>query len=150
MRRNRRRLQLIGLPAVLAGAMCTLGFCYEHGYGVHKELVQAVYWYRQAAEKGHPGAQNNLGLRYLSGEGVEVDHDLVGRVCISYAVLRRSSPSPASAIVYQAFKYFYQSAELGDDNALCSLGYCYQMLIGTTESHLGPPAYLRSACLGNR
>ena len=33
----------------------------------------AVRWYRKAAEQGHAGAQNNLGVFYVSGEGVIAD-----------------------------------------------------------------------------
>ena len=30
-------------------------------------------WYRKAAEQGHAGAQNNLGLMYANGQGVPQD-----------------------------------------------------------------------------
>ena len=32
--------------------------------------VEAVKWYRKAAEQGNARAQNNLGLMYATGEGV--------------------------------------------------------------------------------
>ena len=34
-----------------------LGDVYANGIGVKRNPVQAAYWYRQAAEKGNPGAQ---------------------------------------------------------------------------------------------
>ena len=50
-----------------------LGFLYANGQGVPKDLVQAAYWYRKAAEQGHADAQISLGLCYFKGQGVEKD-----------------------------------------------------------------------------
>ncbi len=38
-----------------------------------KEAMKAIQWYRRAANAGHTGAQYNLGLIYLKGEGVARD-----------------------------------------------------------------------------
>ena len=35
-----------------------------------KNLSEAAVWYQKAAEGGVPGAQLNLGVAYLNGEGV--------------------------------------------------------------------------------
>jgi TPR repeat protein len=43
------------------------------GKGVEKDAVQAVHWYRKAAEQGYAAAQLNLGLVYAEGEGVAKD-----------------------------------------------------------------------------
>ena len=32
-------------------------------------------WYRKAAEQGHAGAQNNLGVMYNNGQGVQQDYE---------------------------------------------------------------------------
>ena len=37
---------------------------------MQKDAVQAVKWYRKAAEQGHQKAQYNLALAYATGEGV--------------------------------------------------------------------------------
>ena len=42
-----------------------LGYMYEKGYGVTKDQVEAVKWYRKAAY--------NLGLCYQYGKGVTID-----------------------------------------------------------------------------
>jgi TPR repeat protein len=42
-------------------------------FGVPKDDVQAVAWYRKAAEKGNAVAQFNLGLAYAKGKGVSKD-----------------------------------------------------------------------------
>jgi len=44
------------------------------GIGVVKNPVEAVKWYRKAAEQGNVDAQLNLGICYYRGEGVLRDH----------------------------------------------------------------------------
>ena len=57
-----------------AAAMANLGYCYEFGNGVEKNLSEAVKLYTQAAEKGHATAMSNLGLCYKRGKcGLSVD-----------------------------------------------------------------------------
>ena len=41
------------------------------GLGMAQNFVQAVSWYRLAAESGLAGAQANLAIMYLRGQGVE-------------------------------------------------------------------------------
>ena len=43
------------------------------GRGVAKDYVEAVKWYRKAAEQGHTEAQFNLGYCYANGQGVGKD-----------------------------------------------------------------------------
>ena len=57
-----------------ADAIYTLGLCYYEGDGVAKDYVEAVKWFRKAAERGHASAQRNLGVCYKNGEGVEKDY----------------------------------------------------------------------------
>jgi TPR repeat protein len=49
------------------------------GYGIERNPEQAAYWYRQAADKGHPEAQFNLGRLYASGQGVKKDEEQAAR-----------------------------------------------------------------------
>jgi TPR repeat protein len=37
---------------------------------------EALYWYAKAAQQGNPGAQNNLGLHYVDGKGVQQDYKI--------------------------------------------------------------------------
>ncbi|MFZ6743759.1 tetratricopeptide repeat protein [Undibacterium sp. JH2W] len=53
-----------------------VGTMYSTGEGVPKDDVQAVSWYRKAAEQGHAQAQSNLGLMYANGRGVQQDQEL--------------------------------------------------------------------------
>ncbi len=56
-----------------AGAQFNLGVMYANGEGVVKDQVQAVKWYRKAAEQGYADAQVNLGTAYWMGTGVPKD-----------------------------------------------------------------------------
>lgn len=49
------------------------GQAYEEAYGVERDEVAAVNWYRKAAEQDFPRAQFNLGLMYARGQGVKPD-----------------------------------------------------------------------------
>jgi hypothetical protein len=51
-----------------------LGVFYHNGYGVEKNLAEAIKWWRMAAEQGHSEAQFRLGAAYSSGEGIVEDH----------------------------------------------------------------------------
>ncbi len=57
-----------------AFAQSNLGFMYDSGQGVPRDLSEAAKWYRLAAEQGNPRAQSNLGSMYAAGEGVPQDN----------------------------------------------------------------------------
>ena len=46
---------------------------YYIGKGVARDIVQAAYWYKKAADQGDPGAQVEIGYFYLTGTGVKQD-----------------------------------------------------------------------------
>jgi len=50
-----------------------LGSAYDSGKGVEKDSVEAVQWYRLAADQGNTSAQSIVGGMYLTGDGVEKD-----------------------------------------------------------------------------
>ena len=47
---------------------------YDEGRGVRQDYVEAVRWYRRAAERGWAAAQNSLGIMYFEGKGVPVNY----------------------------------------------------------------------------
>jgi len=51
-------------------AMTNIGFLFEKGLGVTRDLDAALHFYRAAAARGYAKAQNNLGSMYYSGSGV--------------------------------------------------------------------------------
>lgn len=54
-------------------AMNNLGWCYEHGKGVTKDLQKAFELYRKSAELGNRYAMANLAECYDNGNGVTTD-----------------------------------------------------------------------------
>ncbi|MDR0829253.1 MAG: hypothetical protein LBN95_03965 [Prevotellaceae bacterium] len=89
-------------------AQYNLGYCYDNGYGVTKDLYEAFKWYKKSAEQGNAQAQFNLGVCYYNGDGVTKD-------------------------LYEAVKWYKKSAEQGFAQAQCSLGVCYNDGNGVTE-----------------
>ena len=60
-------LAMAGYPL----AECQVGYFYYDGLGVEKDLEQALYWTRRAAEHGDRDGQCNLAWFYEDGIGVE-------------------------------------------------------------------------------
>jgi len=54
-------------------AQVSLGFAYEDGLCVPKDLSLSAKWYTEAATKGNADAQNRLAWMYIDGEGVSRD-----------------------------------------------------------------------------
>jgi len=54
-------------------AQCYLGWIYENGHGVPKDIKEAIKWFRLAAEQGFAPAQYNLGVMHTNGQGVPKD-----------------------------------------------------------------------------
>jgi len=52
-----------------------LGLCYDNGTGVPRDPTKARTYYKEAAERGHVGAQNNLALMLDDGIGGERNID---------------------------------------------------------------------------
>ncbi len=92
-----------------ASAQYRLGEAYERGDGVPQDNVEAVKWYRKAAERGRPDAQRNLGYLYIwGGKGV-----------------------PANAV--EGERWSRKAAEQGDKWAQQQLGFLYNCGMGAVR-----------------
>ena len=141
-----------------------LGEKHYHGTGVSQDYKEAAYFYRQAAEKGHARAAEQLGYMYRDGLGVErswseaqkwfhkwhddaprVDHGSAGprhnTDCIDAAAIEfflRGEDYYYGHGVGQDYKeaaYFYrQAAEKGHARAAEQLGYMYRDGLGVERS----------------
>lgn len=60
-------------------ASFNLGIIYRKGYGLSKNDVEALIWYRKSAEAGHVKAQTNLGFMFFEGLGVPQDYGAAKR-----------------------------------------------------------------------
>ena len=141
-----------------------LGEKYYYGTGVSQDYKEAAYCYRQAAEKGHARAAEQLGYMYRDGLGVDrrwseaqkwfrkwhddatrVDLESAGSkhntVCIDAAAnefFLRGEDYYYGRGVGQDYKeaaYFYrQAAEKGHARAAEQLGYMYRDGLGVERS----------------
>ncbi|MBF0288104.1 MAG: caspase family protein [SAR324 cluster bacterium] len=50
-----------------------LGVLYRNGYGLEINNVEAVFWFKQSAQKGHSWAQTRLGFMFRNGLGAGQD-----------------------------------------------------------------------------
>lgn len=72
-------------------------------------LEEAVKWLRLAADQGDAGAQNNLGVLYMQGDGVKEGHK-------------------------EAAKLFRRAADQGIPSAQANIGSCYAQGAGVPQS----------------
>jgi TPR repeat protein len=78
-------------------AQINLGRIYRWGLVVTEDRVEAVKWYRKAAEQGNADAQTNLAQMYKEGKGVEKNYE-------------------------EAVKWYRKAAEQGNVRAQSGLG----------------------------
>ncbi len=105
--------------------MYYLGYCYEYGKGVTKDMKRALYWYSEATIEKSGAGIYSLAKCYEEGKGVKKN-------------------------LTKAFELYKKGADLHHDNSLCSLGSCYYEGKGTTQNYeLAFKYYLESAKLNN-
>jgi uncharacterized protein len=105
-----------------------LGRRYNKGEGVAKDQVEAVKWYRKAAEQNLPIAQYNLAVCYNRGAGCRdgVAEDDV-----------------------EAAKWYRKAAEQNFAAAQYNLGICYERGDGVAEDHAEAANWYRKAAEQN-
>ncbi|KAG0232610.1 hypothetical protein BGW41_001771, partial [Actinomortierella wolfii] len=82
--------------------------------------VEAVAWYRKAADQGDAGAQYNLGYMYRNGRGVEQSN-------------------------IEAVAWYRKAADQGNATAQYELGYMYQKGRGVEQSEIEASAWTSKA-----
>jgi TPR repeat protein len=53
--------------------MNNIGNLHHYGRGVPQDVVEAMRWYRLAADKGSANGEFNLGVLYATGQGIDRD-----------------------------------------------------------------------------
>ena len=91
------------------GAQYHLGWIYENGIGLKKNLVEAERLYKLSASQGNVKAQANLGLMYLKGEGIKRD-------------------------LREAVRWIKRSAESGYPKSQYALGLIYTRGLGVKQN----------------
>lgn len=92
-------------------AQFALGYMYENGRGVNKDVIKATMYYRKAAEQNFELAQYNLACNYVLGRGVEKDY-------------------------YQAFVWALKAADRGEPVAQNYLGIAYSNGLGVMRNYV--------------
>jgi TPR repeat protein len=95
---------------------------YDNGQGVPKNELEAIRWYRLAAEQGSYRAQHALGLKYFFGRSLEQNDG-------------------------EAFALMKLSAEQGFANAQWMLGLMYRDGRGVAQSYADAFRWYRSAAV---
>ena len=111
-----KAVALLGDPE----AQMEMGEFYANGDGVVQDYVEAVKWYRKAAEQGYVEAQVTLAYCYYEGSGVQQD----------YA---------------EAVKWYRKAAEKGSAKAQFSLGACYEFSLGVGQDYTQATKWYRKA-----
>ena len=136
------------------GKMYELGYAYETA-GVPKDAVEAIKWYRKAAEQGHQSAQVNLGLLYT---GAGVPKDAVEAVKWFRKAAEQGNAFAQSALgssyqtgdgvpkdAAEAVKWYRKAAEQGDVGTQNILGYMYQNGDGVGKDAVEAARWYRKA-----
>jgi TPR repeat protein len=92
---------------------------------VTKDAVEAVKWYRKAAEQGDTDAQFRIGVSYYDGEGVAKD-------------------------AVEAVKWYRKAAEQGLADAQTNLGNCYYNGEGVAKDAVEAYAFYNLASVTNK
>lgn len=111
---------------------------YQYGRGLDKafRVSEAVQWFRKAAEQGHAGAQNFLGVKYATGSGVRKDlrqavhwyrkaaegGHAIGQANLGYMYLYGQG---VSRDYQKALHWYRKAAEQGDARGQLYLGVSY-------------------------
>lgn len=127
---------------------------YLLGDGVSQDSVEAVKWYRRAAEQGHTGAQFDLGDMYEFGIGVPRDR-AEGEKWLRRAAEKGHATAQYELGTYhanglreirdsvEAVKWFRMAAEQGHRFAQYQLGHMYAMGGGVNQNAIEAAKWLR-------
>jgi TPR repeat protein len=139
-----------------AKAQFYLGLYYEEGYGVPQDYIEAVKWYRKAAEQGDADAQCNLGYCYKNGRGVPPNYAEAAKWYRKAAEQGNAQAQYNLGGSYyngqgvpkdytEAVKWYLKAAEQGIAQAQFNLGVCYYNGYGVTQNKAEAVKWYRKA-----
>ncbi len=139
-----------------ATAQYALGWLYEEGVGVAKDLAGAARWYGKAAAQDHARAQLRLGLMHAKGRGVGQDFARALRWFLGAALQGDAAGQNNVGWMYydglgvptddrEAALWFRRAAEQGEPEAQNSLGWLYMYGRGVPRDLSGAEDWLRRA-----
>lgn len=138
-----------------------IGFFYEEGYGVEKNIRKAVEWYLKSAQQENPWAQCNLGCIFFEGIEAKINRKRAIKYFIKSA--KNNHPRAYEKLAYcfekgvvfkrdyrKAFIFYKYSADNGYTKSFYELARCYEIGMGCEiDIHKALDYYYKSAYLGN-
>jgi hypothetical protein len=143
-------------PTPLTHFQNTLGVRYLEGDGVFGDSVEAVKWFRNAADQGLAEAQFNLGLMCIRGDGTELDGPAAVRWFRAAAGQGFAKAQHKLAVMYalgeivtkddaESSKWYRKAAEQGYAPAQSNLGAKYLAGIGVARDNSEAVKWFRKA-----
>ena len=128
----------------------------EGKHGIAKNYSEAVYYYQLAADQGIVEAQNNLGMMYLQGLGVQKDSKKAFHLFEQAALGGSQNAQNNLAIRYlkgdgiskdneKALDFFYKAAQQGNGEAAFGLFKVYSEGLNGTPDEIKAYAWLKIA-----
>ena len=137
----------LALPRAQLGdpaAQTLVAELFASGLGVARNMSDAAFWYRQAAEGGDAAAQFKYGVMLLEGKYVEADRAKAEELMKKAADAGNAfaefnfaqmlvAQKPGDAGILEALPYFEQAAEQGVPDAQYALAQIYSNTQGIPE-----------------
>lgn len=121
-------------------AMFRLGIRYDQENG-ERDIVEAVKWYKKAAELGHRDAQHLLGVLYVTGDGVPLDFAEAEKWLLKSAEQGNIAAQHDLGLTLRkqqkyedSLKWFLRAAEAGNVHAQLQVAKIYEQGIGVAVS----------------
>src|SRR5258708_6470223 len=121
---------------------------YLLGDGVSQDSVEAVKWYRMAAEQGHRAAQFHLGRMYANGDGVdqdEIEANKWHRRAIEQRAAHQDYNYDLGKKPVETVEWYRKAAEQGSTSAQYNLGVIYANGIGVAQDRTDAEKWYRKA-----
>jgi len=128
-----------------AEAMCRYAECFRYGNGTDMDFGKAIEWYRKSAEAGNALAQENLAMMYYKGLGAEKNLKEAFKWFKEAAGEDREKSQFWVGKFYaeglggvekdlgKAVEWYEKAAEQDNTDAICALGWCYQLGNGVEQ-----------------
>ncbi|HEX7644447.1 MAG TPA: bifunctional trypsin-like peptidase domain-containing/SEL1-like repeat protein [Burkholderiaceae bacterium] len=127
-------------------AQVDVGYMYEQGLGVGKDMVEALRWYKTGAAKGNAIGESNLGYMYRNGFGTNkngVEAEKWFRKAAEQGLARAQyflgsmylNGDLVAKNFDEARQWLGKAAAQGEESANVDLGYMYQNGLGVPKDY---------------
>lgn len=137
----------------LDDAMYKIAYCYENGYGLTKDLDEAIKWYEKSSKNAGFDAKKALYRIYYNKKDYTKAFDWAkkatnskedGEMCFALAEMYSKGYGTGKDL-NEAFKYYMKSANSGYAKGCYQLALCYIEGKGTPISKPNAKSYLEKA-----